>query len=175
MPIFECSLCLEKRKFTSRNALNKHIVMEHTVMREGILMQRCSFCCNVFKGYPKDRFFYLHQFQRCFYAPPVRVNLQTASTDNLSEIPGFGSCKIKRLMEQRKDKTLTMEILLTPQSLGGVGLSSKAYHKWLNHGWTKSLHINGRSLHNLWRKNSKNGINIEKATKRKYYRKKKMR
>ena len=174
MALFDCSLCHEKRKFASRNALKKHIVIEHTVTREGIRMQRCSFCCNLFKGYPKDRFFYLHQQQRCFSAPPVRVNLQTATTDDLSEIPGLGNCKIKRLIEQRKDKTLTLDILLTPQSLGGVGLSSKVYHKLLKNGWTKSLHINGRSLHNLWRKNSKNGIDMNKATKRKYYYKKKI-
>lgn len=174
MPVFQCTLCPQNKKYTSRNALHKHILMEHTVTKNGIHMQRCSFCYNLYKGYPRQRHFYLHQQQGCFSAPPLTINLQTAITDDLREIPGLGNTKIERLMEQRKNRILTLEILLTPLSQGGVGLSPKAYQRWLEHGWTKSLHINGKSLHNRWRNNSKNGINMKKAIKRKYYHKKKM-
>ena len=165
----ECNLCISNTEFKSKKALTKHRRIKHTAKRADIQMWCCSFCHGLFKGYPRDRHFYLHQQQGCYSAPPFPANLQTATIEDLLEIPGIGNGKIERLVEKRIEQNLTLQILLTPKSLGGVGISSKVYEKWSKHGWAKSLHINGRSLHDYWRNCSKNGTNLKKAAKRKYY------
>ena len=169
---YECSLCHFTKTFQSKRAWKNHLIMEHTAEREGKLMWRCSFCHNLFRGYPRERNFYVHQYQRCFFAPPVKLDLQTGKIEDPLDIPGLGITKINRLIDLRNDRILTLEILLTPRSLGGVGISFRTFENWDKQGWTKTLHINERSLHERWRKSSKNSNNIRKAVKRKYYKKK---
>ena len=134
----ECNLCINSTEFTSKKAMKKHKIMKHTAQRDGIHMWRCLFCYGLFKGYPRDRHFFLHQQQGCYHAPPVSANLQTATIEDLHEIPGLGNGKIERLLEKRKNHDLTLQILLTPKSLGGVGISSKVYGNSSNMDGQKS-------------------------------------
>ena len=109
---YECSLCHFTKTFQSKRAWKNHLIMEHTAEREGKLMWRCSFCHNLFRGYPRERNFYVHQYQRCFFAPQVKLDLQTGKIEDLLDIPGLGITKINRLIDLRNDRILTLEIPL---------------------------------------------------------------
>ena len=57
----ECNLCISNTEFKSKKALKEHRIIKHTAKRDDIQMWCCSFCRGFFKGYPRDRYFYLHQ------------------------------------------------------------------------------------------------------------------